>query len=75
MAREITPGGHGGGVDGARCVVRNEEESVAEVTSIEKASTMWELVEARAAATPNVVALIEDDREITFKELRDIYAQ
>jgi acyl-CoA synthetase (AMP-forming)/AMP-acid ligase II len=72
MAREITPGGHGGGVDGARCVVRNEEESVAEVTSIEKASTMWELVEARAAATPDVVALIEDDREITFKELRDI---
>jgi acyl-CoA synthetase (AMP-forming)/AMP-acid ligase II len=72
MVREITPGGCGGGVDGARCVVRNEEESVAEVTSIEKASTMWELVEARAAATPDVVALIEDDREITFKELRDI---
>ena len=45
---------------------------MAEVTSVEKASTMWELVEARAAATPDVVALIEDDREITFKELRDI---
>ena len=62
MDREITPGGDGGSVDGARCVVRNEEESVAEVTSVEKASTMWELVEARAAATPDVVALIEDDR-------------
>ena len=45
---------------------------MAEVTSIEQASTMWELVEARAAATPDVVALIEDNREITFKELRDI---
>lgn len=45
---------------------------MAEVTSIEQASTMWELVEARAAATPDVVALIEDEREITFKELRDI---
>ena len=45
---------------------------MAEVTSIERASTMWELVEARAAASPDAVALIEDDREITFKQLRDL---
>lgn len=42
------------------------------VTSIEQASTMWQLVEARAAATPDVVALIEDEREITFQQLRDL---
>ena len=33
---------------------------------------MWELVEARAAASPDVVALFDgDDREITFAEFRD----
>ena len=42
-----------------------------EVPTIEQASTMWQLVEARAAATPDVVALIEDDREMTFGQLRD----
>ena len=42
-----------------------------EVPTIEQASTMWQLVEARAAASPDVVALIEDDREMTFGQLRD----
>ena len=33
---------------------------------------MWALVEARAAASPDVVALMDgDDREVTFAELRD----
>ncbi|WP_249419851.1 class I adenylate-forming enzyme family protein [Rhabdothermincola salaria] len=32
---------------------------------------MWELVEARASASPEVAALIESDRELTFAELRD----
>ncbi|MSW29599.1 MAG: AMP-binding protein [Actinobacteria bacterium] len=72
MVREIRPGGDGPLNDRQRCAVRNEEDSVAEVTSIERASTMWELVEARAAASPDAVALIEDDREITFKQLRDL---
>jgi cyclohexanecarboxylate-CoA ligase len=40
--------------------------------AIEQATTMWGLVEARAAASPDVVALYDgDDREITFAELRD----
>lgn len=41
------------------------------VKTIEQASTMWELVEARAALSPDVVALIEADRQMTFGELRD----
>jgi len=41
--------------------------------SIEQATTMWELVEARAEASPDVVALYDiDDRDITFGQLRDI---
>ena len=33
---------------------------------------MWELVEARAAASPDVVALYDgEDREVTFSQLRD----
>ena len=39
--------------------------------AIEQAQTMWQLVEARAAASPDVAALIESDRELTFAELRD----
>lgn len=40
--------------------------------AIDQARTMWELVEARAAASPHVVALYDgDDREVTFAELRD----
>ncbi len=39
--------------------------------SIEQATTMWELVEARAAASPAVAALIESEREVTYAELRD----
>ncbi len=40
--------------------------------TIEQAATMWELVEARAAASPDVVVLYDgDDREVTFAELRD----
>lgn len=42
------------------------------MSSIEQAATMWELVEARAAASPDVVALYDiDDRDITFRDLRD----
>jgi len=38
-----------------------------------QARTMWELLEARASASPGVVVLIDqDDREITFGELRDL---
>ena len=38
-----------------------------------QATTMWELLEARAAASPDVVVLIDqDDREITFGALRDL---
>jgi cyclohexanecarboxylate-CoA ligase len=45
---------------------------VSEVKSLEEASTMWELVEASAAAYPDVVVLLDgEDREITFKQLRD----
>jgi acyl-CoA synthetase (AMP-forming)/AMP-acid ligase II len=45
---------------------------VSEVKSLEEAGTMWELVEASAAANPDVVVLLDgEDREITFKELRD----
>ena len=41
--------------------------------SIQTAATMWELLEARAAASPDVVVLIDqDDREITFGALRDL---
>jgi acyl-CoA synthetase (AMP-forming)/AMP-acid ligase II len=40
--------------------------------AIEQATTMWGLVEARAAASPDVVALYDgDDRELTFAQLRD----
>jgi cyclohexanecarboxylate-CoA ligase len=40
--------------------------------AIERAGTMWELVEARAAASPDVPALLDgDDRQVTFAELRD----
>ncbi|MCU0310489.1 MAG: AMP-binding protein [Acidimicrobiales bacterium] len=40
--------------------------------AIEQAETMWELVEARAALTPDVAVLLDgDDREVTFAELRD----
>ena len=40
--------------------------------TVEQATTMWELVEARAAASPDVVALQDEaDREVTFAELRD----
>ena len=42
------------------------------IGSVEQATTMWELVEARAAATPDVVVLYDEDREITFAELRDL---
>lgn len=56
---------------GQDVTVRYKEERVSEVPTIEQANTMWQLVEARAAATPDVVALIEDDREITFAQLRD----
>ena len=45
---------------------------MAEIT-VESARTMWELVEARAAASPDVVALYDvDDRDITFQQLRDL---
>jgi cyclohexanecarboxylate-CoA ligase len=45
---------------------------VSEVKSLEEAETMWDLVEASAAANPDVVVLLDgEDREITFKELRD----
>lgn len=41
--------------------------------TIQQAGTMWELLEARAAASPDVVVLIDqDDREITFGQLRDL---
>ena len=39
--------------------------------SVEQARTMWELVEARAALSPDVIVLYDEDREITFKQLRD----
>ena len=40
---------------------------------IQQASTMWELLEARAAASPDTVVLFDqDDREITFGQLRDL---
>jgi acyl-CoA synthetase (AMP-forming)/AMP-acid ligase II len=40
--------------------------------AIEKAQTMWELVEARAALSPDVIALYDgEDREVTFAQLRD----
>jgi len=45
---------------------------VTDVKTVEQARTMWDLVEARAAASPDVVALIESDREITFGQLRDL---
>jgi cyclohexanecarboxylate-CoA ligase len=46
---------------------------VSAVKSVEQASTMWELVEARATESPDVVALLDaDDRDITFVELRDM---
>ena len=39
---------------------------------IEQAETMWELVEARAALTPDVAVLLDgDDRVVTFAGLRD----
>ena len=38
-----------------------------------QASTMWQLVEARAAASPDLVVLYDqEDREITFGALRDL---
>ncbi|MBU6328448.1 MAG: AMP-binding protein [Acidobacteria bacterium] len=41
--------------------------------SIQQAATMWELLEARAATSPDVVVLYDqDDREITFGALRDL---
>ncbi|MEY4130809.1 MAG: hypothetical protein RLZZ31_933 [Actinomycetota bacterium] len=40
--------------------------------TLQDATTMWELVEARAAATPDVPVLIEADRQVTFAELRDL---
>jgi cyclohexanecarboxylate-CoA ligase len=40
--------------------------------TIEQATTMWELVVARAEASPDVPALLDgDDRVVTFAELRD----
>ncbi len=44
---------------GQDVTVRYKEERVSEVPTIEQANTMWQLGEARAAATPDVVALIE----------------
>lgn len=41
--------------------------------TIQQAGTMWELLEARAAESPDTTVLFDqDDREITFKELRDL---
>jgi len=43
-----------------------------DTAGIEKAATMWDLVEARAALSPEVVALYDGrDREVTFGQLRD----
>jgi cyclohexanecarboxylate-CoA ligase len=39
---------------------------------LQDAATMWELVERRAALTPDALALVDpDDRSLTFGELRD----
>lgn len=72
MADESSPDVAVSGATAPRYASGPKEESMSAVTSIERASTMWELVEARAAETPDVVALIEDDREVTFKQLRDL---
>ena len=45
---------------------------MAATDAVQSATTMWGLVEARAAASPDVPALLDEhDRSITFKELRD----
>ena len=43
------------------------------VKSVEQAATMWELVEASAAAHADTVVLLDaEDREVTFAGLRDL---
>jgi cyclohexanecarboxylate-CoA ligase len=46
---------------------------VSAAKTVEQASTMWELIEARAAESPDVVVLLDaEDREMTFLQLRDM---
>jgi len=46
-------------------------DAVATDEAIDRAGTIWDLVEARAEASPDVVVLMDgDDREVTFAELR-----
>src|SRR4051812_27956517 len=74
MAWSLAPGSVRcpGGGRGMMCCPNRRGEHVTAGDAIDQATTMWELVEARAAATPDVVALYDgEDREITFAQLRD----